>query len=318
MAEFGYKLSSEEHGPQELVRYARRAEDTGFSFAVISDHYHPWVDRQGHSPFAWSVIGGIAQVTKDLRIGTGVTCPTIRIHPAIIAQAAGTSAAMLPGRFFLGVGSGENLNEHILADRWPPTDVRLEMLEEAIDVIRLLWAGGKQSHYGRHYTVENARLYTLPDELPPIFIAAAGSKAAKLAGRIGDGLIGVAPKPEVIETFGGAGGKGKPRYAEVHVCWGEDEAKARQTAVEWWPNIAVKGELAQELPMPAHFEQAAQMIEEGDVAQLVACGPDAAKHVGNIEKFLDAGYDHVFIHQIGPDQDGFFDFYESEVLPKLS
>ena len=210
MIEIGYKLCSEEHRPDELVGYSMRAEEAGFGFAMISDHYHPWVDRQGHSPFVWNVIGGVAQVTDKLRLGTGVTCPTIRIHPAIIAQAAATSAAMMPGRFILGLGSGENLNEHILGDRWPPADVRLEMLEEAVEVIRLLWEGGQQSYYGEYYTVENARIYTLPDKLPPIMIAASGPKAAEVAGRIGDGFIGVAPSEEVIKEFRKAGGKGTP------------------------------------------------------------------------------------------------------------
>src|ERR687883_157173 len=192
MVELGYALSSEEHTPNDLVRYARRAEEVGFAFALISDHYHPWLDQQGQSPFVWSVVGAIAHATQRLRLGTGVTCPTMRIHPAIVAQAAATAAAMMPGRFFLGVGTGENLNEHILGDRWPEADVRREMLEEAVEVIRLLWQGGQRSHHGRHYTVENARVYTLPETPPPIIVAASGPKAAELAGRIGDGFWGVA------------------------------------------------------------------------------------------------------------------------------
>ena len=192
MTEIGYALSSEEHRPSDLARNARRAEEAGFSFALISDHFHPWVDRQGHSPFVWSVIGGIAQTTERLRLGTGVTCPTMRIHPAIIAHAAATAADMMPGRFFLGVGTGENLNEHVLGDHWPPADVRREMLEEAVDVIRLLWQGGVQSHYGDYYTVENARLYTLPDELPPIVLAASGTKAA--SSRVASATASWAPR----------------------------------------------------------------------------------------------------------------------------
>nr|MBA3728962.1 TIGR03557 family F420-dependent LLM class oxidoreductase [Actinomycetota bacterium] len=224
MTELGYALSSEEHPPNDLVRHAKRAEEAGFGFAFISDHFHPWVDRQGQSPFVWNVIGAIAATTERLRLGTGVTCPLIRTHPAIIAQAAATSAAMMPGRFLLGLGTGENLNEHILGDRWPAVDVRLEMLEEAIEVIRLLWRGGVQSHRGRHYTVENARIYTLPDEPPPILIAAKGEKAGRLAGRDGDGLVGVSPDEEMMKAFDSAGGTGKPRYGQVTVCWAKDEA----------------------------------------------------------------------------------------------
>jgi coenzyme F420-dependent glucose-6-phosphate dehydrogenase len=318
MPELGYKLSSEEHPPGNLVGYARRAEAAGFSFALISDHFHPWIDRQGHSPFVWSVIGGIAETTSSLRLGTGVTCPTMRVHPAVIAQAAATSAAMMPGRFFLGVGSGENLNEHILGDHWPEVDVRLEMLEEAVEVIRLLWDGGLKSHRGRHYTVENARIYSLPEAVPPIYVAASGSKAAKLAGRIGDGLINVAPSKDIIDDFEAAGGKGKPRYAEVNVCWGPDRAAAVKTAHEWWPNIGIKGQLSQELALPSFFEQASASVDEEEVASVVACGPDAAEHIATLEKFVEAGYEHLCIHQIGPDQDGFFDFYEVKVLPRLT
>ena len=317
MVAIGYALSSEEHAPNDLVRYARRAEEVGFSFALISDHYHPWIDRQGHSPFVWSVIGGIAQATQRLRLGTGVTCPIIRMHPAIIAQAAATSAVMLPGRFFLGVGTGENLNEHIVGLRWPPHQVRLAMLEEAIAVIRQLWQGGMQSHHGRYFTVENARIYTLPDHPPPIMVAAGGPRAAELAGRIGDGLIGTAPQKELVQQFEAAGGAGKPRYGQITVCWAQDEATARRMAYEIWPNAGVKGELSQELPTPAHFEQAAGMVREDDVAQKIVCGPDPERHIQGIRQFIDAGYDHVYIHQIGPDQEGFFQFYAREVLPQL-
>jgi coenzyme F420-dependent glucose-6-phosphate dehydrogenase len=316
MPELGYALSSEEHAPNDLVRYARRAEEIGFTHALVSDHFHPWVDKQGHSPFVWSVLGGIAQVTERIEVGTGVTCPTIRTHPAVIAQAAATAAAMLPGRFFLGVGTGENLNEHILGDAWPPGEIRLEMLTEAIDVIRLLWEGGYQSHRGRYYTVQDARIYTLPDEPPPILVAASKPGAAKLAGAHG-GLIGVAPERDLIEAFEASGGKSKPRYGQVTVCWAKSEQEAKRTAHEWWPNAAVKGDLSQELPLPAHFEQAAQMVSEDDVAEMVVCGPDADAHRGKIREYEKAGYDHVYVHQVGPDQEGFFTFYEKEVLPDV-
>lgn len=317
MVEVGYAISSEEHWPNDIVRHAQLAEAAGFSFALISDHYHPWVDRQGHSPFVWSVIGGIAQATQHLRLGTGVTCPTIRIHPAIIAQAAATSGAMMPGRFFLGVGSGENLNEHILGDAWPEAEVRQEMLEEAIAVMRLLWEGGVKSHRGRHYTVQNARVYTLPEKSVEIMVAAGGPKAAELAGKVGDGFIGTSPDQETITTFEQAGGKGKPKYGQLTVCWASDEASARKTALEIWPNGAIPGELGQELPMPAHFEQAAHLVTEEQVAESVVCGPDPQRHIAEIQKYADAGYDFVYIHQVGPDQAGFIDFYQRQVLPRF-
>ena len=223
----------------------------------------------------------------------------------------------MPGRFILGLGTGENLNEHILANRWPPASVRREMLKEAIEIIRLLWQGGQRSYYGKYYKVENARLYTLPTELPPIMVAASGPRSAKLAGQIADGYIGTAPKGDIVRSFQEAGGAGKPRYGEVTVCWGENEAQARHMAYEWWPISGFKGELLSELSVPAHFQQAAGMIDEEDVAKDVVCGPDPKRHLGEIKKFADAGFDHVFVHQIGPDQKGFLEFYKREVLPKL-
>jgi coenzyme F420-dependent glucose-6-phosphate dehydrogenase len=316
MTEFGYALSSEEHAPNDLVRYAKRAEDAGFTFAAISDHYHPWVDQQGHAPFVWSVLGAMANATTTLNVGTGVTCPTVRIHPAIIAQAAATVTAMMPGRFFLGVGSGENLNEHILGDHWPPAPVRQDMLAEAIAVIRQLWEGGYQSFDGSYYTVENARIYTLPDEPPGIIMAAAGPAAATLAGEVADGLWTVSPEAELIEKFTAAGGSG-PRYGQVTVCWAASEDEAKKTAYDWWPNAGIGGELSQELPLPRHFEQAAQLVTPDDLAEKLPLGPDPDRHAEAIRAFVDAGYDHVYIHQIGPDQEGFFDFFEKELRSRL-
>jgi coenzyme F420-dependent glucose-6-phosphate dehydrogenase len=317
MVEFGYTLSSEEWGPRELVKWAVRAEEVGFAFALISDHFHPWIDAQGESPFVWTVIGAVAQATERLRLGTGVTCPTIRIHPAIVAQAAATSAAMMPGRFFLGVGSGENLNEHITGSRWPAADERQDMLEEAIGVIRQLWEGGNQTHRGRYFTVENARVYTLPDEPPPLYVAAGGTNSAKLAARAGDGMIGVSPDAEVLKTFDEAGGKGKPRYGQLHVCWAKDPQEATQTVAKVWPNTAITGELGQELPLPRHFEQAAQMLDAGEVDEKLPTGPDPRPYVKAIQEYADAGYTHVYLHQVGPDQEGFFGFWERELASRV-
>jgi len=290
------------------------AEERGFAFALISDHFHPWTDRQGQSPFVWTVIGAIAQATERLRLGTGVTCPLIRTHPAVIAHAAATATALMPGRFFLGLGTGENLNEHVLGDRWPEGQVRFEMLTEAIEVIRLLWRGGYQSHHGTYYTVEQARLYTLPEEPPPIMVAAGKPNAARLAATAGDGLIGTTPDEEILSAFEAAGGADKPRIGQLAVCWAEDEATARKTALDWWPNAAAPGELGQELALPRHFEQVAELISEDDVAAKVVCSPDADAHRAAIQEFADAGYDHVYIHQVGPDQEGFLDFYSREIL----
>lgn len=317
MTQIGYAISSEEHAPNDLVRNAQRAEAVGFSFAMISDHFHPWVDAQGHSPFVWSVIGGIAQATSTIRLGTGVTCPTVRIHPAIIAQAAATAAAMMDGRFFLGVGTGENLNEHVLGDRWPSATVRREMLAEAIDVMRTLWQGGFQSHSGIHYEVENARLYTLPDEPVKVMVAASGPLAAELAGSIGDGLITTAADSDLVAAFQEAGGGHQPRFGQYTCCWAANEDDAKETAHRIWPNGALAGELSQELPLPRHFEQVASLVTPDDVAQSVLCGPDPAPHLEKIKEYAEAGYDHVYVHQIGPDQEGFFRFYEREVLPHL-
>lgn len=318
MVRIGYALSSEEHAPNDLIRYAQQAEETGFTFALISDHFHPWIDRQGQSPFVWGVIGGIARATEELRLGTGVTAPIMRIHPAIVAQAAATAATMMPGRFFLGVGTGENLNEHIIGDEWPPPGKRLEMMEEAIEIIRLLWGGGMQSFRGRHYSVDRARIYTLPEQPPPILVAAKGERAVDLAARLGDGLIGVGPDPELIRRFEKAGGEGKPRYGQVHVCWAESEGQARRTAHEWWPNTALEGNLNVDLATPDEFERAAESITEDEVAESVTCGPDPERHVETIQKYAEAGYDNIYVHQVGPDQDGFFRFYGREILPAVN
>jgi G6PDH family F420-dependent oxidoreductase len=316
VTDIGYTLSSEECGPDELVENAVAAERAGFGYALISDHYHPWTTTQGNSPFVWSTLGGIATATDSLRVGTGVTCPTVRIHPAVIAQATATTAAMFDGRFFFGVGTGENLNEHVLGDRWPPFDVRLEMLSEAVAVIRKLWSGENVTHYGDHYTVENARLFTLPDEPPPVYVSGTGPKSAAAAADFGDGLVSTAPKDEVVEQYESDGDG--PKYGQLTVCYAESESEARETAHEWWPNAALPGELGQLLPSPKHFEQATGMVTTDDVAELVVCGPDPDDHVEEIQEYVDAGFEHVYVHQVGPDQQSVLDFYEREVLPSFS
>jgi G6PDH family F420-dependent oxidoreductase len=311
---FGYYLLSEQHSPRELVRLAQRAEAIGFDFLFISDHFHPWIDRQGESGFVWSVLGGIAEATSTIRIATAVTCPLFRMHPAVIAHATATAACLFEGRFSLGVGTGENLNEHVLGQRWPPARVRLEMLEEAVEVIRLLLGGGMKSHTGAYYTVENARLYSLPETAPQILVAAGAQRSVALAGRIGDGLIGGTLNPELLRRFDEAGGAGKPRFGGPAACWAPTEAEARRVALEWWPTSFLHGELHRELPLPRHFEEAATIVTEEDVSYI--CGPDPERYLAAIGEYVDAGYDNIVLSQAGPDQEGFFGFCEREILPR--
>ncbi|MDQ3790180.1 MAG: TIGR03557 family F420-dependent LLM class oxidoreductase [Actinomycetota bacterium] len=313
MVSMGYFLSCEEFGPKELVRQAKLAADAGFERLWISDHYHPWNDEQGQSPFVWSVIGALSEAV-DLPVTTAVTCPSVRIHPAVLAQAAATAAVQLDGRFVLGVGSGEALNEHILGDPWPSADVRLEMLEEAVEVIRLLHQGGSRSHHGEYYTVENARIYTLPDEPVPIYVSAFGPKAVELAGRIGDGFVCVMPDADLVKAYRKAGGKG-PAQGGFKVCHAPTVDEGLDTAYRLWPNEGLPGELAQVLPQPKHFEQASTLVTR-DMLSLPT-GPDPEPYLTQVRAFADAGFDEVYVAQIGPRQDEFFRFWREEVAPRL-
>jgi G6PDH family F420-dependent oxidoreductase len=315
--ELGVALSSEELGAGAIVRAAALAEEVGFRTAWVSDHFHPWIDAQGESPFVWSVLGAIANATESIRVGTGVTCPIMRVHPAILAQATATTQSLFDGRFWFGVGSGEALNEHILALKWPETEVRLAMLEEAVAVIRALWSGENVSHYGEHFQVENARIYSLPDHAPPIYVSAFGEKAAKVAARIGEGLVSTKPDDTIIRAFTAAGGHG-PKLAQVKVVWGQKQSDAEDLAFERWPTSGLEGELSQELPTPKHFEQAAAPLHKEDVVKSFACGPDPERHLESIQKYVDAGYDQIYVTQVGPDQEGFLRFYEREILPHFA
>ncbi len=310
----GYFLSCEEFGPAELLEQARLAERAGFTGLWISDHYHPWVDAQGNSPFVWSVIGALSQATS-LPVTTAVTCPTVRIHPAVIAQAAATSQLLLGGRFVLGLGSGEALNEHILGDAWPAADVRLEMLEEAIAIMRRLWTGEQVEHDGIHYTVENARLYTLPDTPPPVYVSGFGAKSIELAARVGDGYCLVTPDADAVSSYRAAGGGEKVVQAGMKACYGADAAAARETALRLWPNEGMPGELAMILPTPAHFAQTAELVTEDLVAASVACGPDIDHHLERIQAYADAGVDELYVQQVGGDHEAFCEAYREHVLP---
>ena len=315
--ELGYWLAGEEHGPKELVAHAAAAEQHGFRSAMISDHFHPWVRSQGQSPFVWSVIGGIATAT-GLRIGTGVTSPIVRMHPVVVAHAAATAATMLEGRFFLGLGTGERLNEHVTGERWPGATERRDMLEEAVTVIRRLLEGGNVNHRGAYYRVENAELFTRPVQPPPLLLAAGGPVSAQQAGRRGDGLIGVAPDPSLVEAFESAGGRGKPRVAELHLCWAESEDEARKTAERMSPNSALAGAVLTDLARPQDFEDVLSSVPEGTAADSMVCGPDPERHLEAIGRFAAAGFTGVYLHQVGPDQLGFLRFCRKQILPRFS
>jgi len=315
---FGVKLCSEERSASDLVHDAVRAEQAGFDFAAISDHFHPWIGAQGESPFVWSVLGGVAAVTDSLEVGTAVTCPTVRMHPAIVSQAAATAATMLPGRFFLGVGTGEWLNEHVTGGHWPRPAERREMLREAVEVMRDLWSGEMVTHRGEHYVVDGAQLYSLPDDPPPVFVAASGTAAASLASEIGDGLIGTSPAADMLSTFRDGADAESRAYAEITVCWSEDAEEGLRTALERWPNAAVPGALNTELALPEHFEQAASLVRLDDLRGSVVTGPQLDPYVELVRSYEEAGYDGVWFHQIGVDQEGFATFAEKELLPTLS
>ena len=315
MTDYGYFLSSEELGPRAMLDAARYAEGAGIDSLFVSDHFHPWLESQGQSPFVWGVLGAIAAGT-DHRLMTGVTCPTFRIHPAVLAQAAATTQLLARGRFRFGVGSGEQLNEHILGHRWPPVATRLEMLAEAVGIIRDLWAGGFVTHHGRYFTVENARIYSLPDEPPPILMSGFGPESTDLAARIADGYVNTSPESDLLRRYRDEGGRGRT-VAAVKVCWGHDEGACRRLAHERWKSSGLPGQLSQELVLPAHFEAGSQLVTEDDVARSIPCGPDPAVHAPQVRAYADAGDDEIFIAQVGDDQEGFLDFFAKELRPLL-
>ena len=316
MTTFGVGLSSEENSARRLVEIASTAADLGFTKFSISDHFHPWNDEQGQSPMVWPVIGAIAAAVPGASITTAVTCPTFRTHPLIVAQAAATAQDLTEGRFALGVGSGENLNEHVLGQRWPEVEVRHAMLREAVELIRTMWTGGNQSWHGQHYTVENARIYTLPPAPPPIYVSGFGPRAIALAADIGDGYVNTSPDAEAVSSYRDHGGTG-PAVAGPKCCWGPDEAECRATVHRLWPNSGLPGQLAQEIATPELFEQASSLVTEEQSVGKVPCGPDPAAHIESMKAYVAAGYDEVYVQQIGTDQRGFLEFYRDEVLPSV-
>ena len=317
MPSFGYFLSCEEYSPAELLEQATLAEEAGFERLWISDHFHPWTSAQGESAFVWSMIGALSQVCS-LPVTTAVTCPTMRTHPAVIAQAAATSAVLLGDRpFCLGVGSGEALNEHILGDVWPGADVRLEMLEEAVELIRLLWTGDDVTHRGKHYTVENARIWTLPETLPTISVSAFGPKALDLAARIGDAYTTTMPDADLLQTFRDKARKGATAQAGFKVAWADTKDAGLDHAYRIWPNSGLPGELSQVLPTVEHFEQASTLVTKEKLAESITTGPDIDAHVTAYQPFLEAGFDEIYVANMGPEYAAMLRAYGSDVLPAL-
>jgi G6PDH family F420-dependent oxidoreductase len=318
MTEFGYTMMTEQAGPRQLVRDLVRAEGAGFDFAVISDHYFPWLESQGHSPYAWSVLGAAVEATQRIPVMTYVTCPIIRYHPAVVAQAAATVQLLSEGRFTLGLGSGEHLNEHVVGGGWRPVDVRHRMLREAVEIIRGLWQGGYVNYDGEFFDVQSAKIWDLPDELPPIGIAVSGPQSCRLAGELADVMIAVAPDPSLGEAFDAAGGRGKPRVGQVPVCYDTDEQVAVERAHHQFRWFGGGWKVNAELPGPTAFDAASKFVRPEDVAAAIPCGPDVARHVEAIRKLVDVGFTHVAIVQIGGDhQEPFVRWFAEELGPAL-
>ncbi len=313
MTRIGYFLSSEEYDPASLIKQAVLAQRAGFEALWISDHFHPWLDEQGNSSFVWSVIGAISQVT-DLPITTAVTCPTTRMHPVVVAQAAATAGLLTGGKFNLGVGTGEALNEHVTGARWPSAEERREMLEEAVDIIASLFTGAQLTHRGKHYTVETARLYSRPQQPPPIYVSGFGEESARLAARIGDGFVCVSPEADLVKLFRDEGGGARPVQGGLKVAWAPDPAQARATMKRLWPTDYVPGEAAQLLPLPRHFSQLASLVTDDMVSAPV--GPAAEPYLEGIRAYQQAGFDEVYLGQVGGNLEGAFEFFATELLPR--
>jgi G6PDH family F420-dependent oxidoreductase len=314
--QIGYKLFAEGYDPNEIVRQAVEAERAGFDFVEVSDHFHPWLHSHGHSGFAWSMLAAIAAKTERIGLATGVTCPSIRYHPAIVAQAAATTAILSDGRFVLGVGAGEQLNEHVVGRGWPSVTERHELLREALEIIRLLWSGGYRSYEGKHLRLEDARVFDLPGEQVPIAVAIGGKRGAAIAAELGDGIFATDPDAELIGAYEAAGGNGR-KYAEVPLSWAPDEDAAAKSAHEMFRFGVLGWKVLTELPNPVNFEAATELVDVDTMREGFACGPDVERHLEVARRFADAGFDHLALINAGPDPDGFFEFFSEELATRL-
>jgi G6PDH family F420-dependent oxidoreductase len=316
VTKYGYTLFCEMNPASELLKQAQMAERAGFDFLVISDHYHPWIKEHTDIPFAWSVLGGVAAVTESIGLGTLVTCPFLRYHPAVIAQAAATIQEMSGGRFTLGLGSGERLNEHVVGRGWPPADVRHEMLRESIEAIKQLWEGDYVTYRGTHITVEDARIFSMPSKAPDILVAGSGEQSASLAAELADGLVAVQADEELIQSFESEGGLGKRRLGQVPVSWDKDELVARTNAMRF--KFGVAGwKVMSELPNPVNFDAAVETVREEDVLKSVSAGTEAKDLLDGLREFVDAGFDEVAVVQVGDDHEGFLDLWQKEMRPEI-
>ena len=317
MTTFGYTLFCEGYSPSDLIKQAIKAEEAGFDFLVISDHYHPWLTNHEHSAFAWSVLGALTQVTQKIELATMVTCPIMRYHPAIIAQMAATIGVMSGGRFTLGLGAGERLNEHIVGQGWPGVGIRHKMLREAVEIIQGLWKGGYYSYDGKYYKVEDARVFDLPKEPVPIFMAAGGPNAASIAAQCGVGLCNTEPNPDVMKAYKEQGGDAANTWSQIVLSWDENEDKAKQTAFDQFKFSAGGWKVQAELPNPVNFDAATKQVRPDDIAENIPCGPDVQKHVDGIKSFSDLGYDKIAVVYPGTDTDGFMKFWQDKLKPQL-
>jgi G6PDH family F420-dependent oxidoreductase len=318
MTYFGYTAMCEQTAVPQLVTDLVAAEDAGFDFSVMSDHYFPWLEQQGHSGYAWAVLGAAAHATSKIPLMTMVTCPSFRYHPAVVAQKAATIGVLSAGRFTLGLGAGERLNEHVVGGGWPSAQVRHQRLAEAAEIIRSLFSGEYISYQGQHFRVDRAKLYDLPDSPPHIGIAVSGPASVSVAAKHGDCMIATEPKPELVNGFDVAGGAGKPRYGQLAICYDSDMAAARHRARELWRWAAAGWHVMSELPEPRAFDAASAHVGEDDLASVVACGPDPAAHVAAASKFISAGFTHLALVQVGAEtQDKFMAWAAEELLPAL-
>ncbi|MDP9867568.1 MULTISPECIES: TIGR03557 family F420-dependent LLM class oxidoreductase [Streptosporangium] len=318
MAEIGYTMMCEQTPARQLVDDVATAERIGFDYAAISDHYFPWLEEMGHSPYAWSVLGAAAHATERLPLMTYVTCPIMRYHPAVVAQKAATMGALTQGRFTLGLGAGENLNEHVIGHGWPPVNTRHEMFREAIEIIKELFEGGYTTYRGEFFDVDSAKLFDLPERPVPLAIAASGDRSTEIAAEYGDGLVATDPDGGLVERFAAAGGQGRPVYGQLPISYDPDPKAALERAHRLWRWAAAGWKVMAELPAPVNFAAYAETVRPEDVAETVPCGSDVEAVVEAVRRYTDAGFTHVALVQIGHEhQQEFFDWSEKELLPAL-